>query len=458
VVFATADPTTGLWRVPAGGGQPTVLTTPDTANGEGDHWFPSVLPAGRGVLFTVEAAGGLDNSEIVVLDSKTNERRTLVRGGRQAEYISSGHLVYAVAGTLRAVQFDLATLQVLSDPVPVVEQVRTAATTGATNYAVSRSGALAYVPGNSNEPLSLVWVDREGREELVNAPPRAYGAPRLSPAGTQVAVEIRSEENDIWILDLARGTTLRKLTYGPSAETHPLWMDDGHLIFTSDRSGRSALYRQSADGTGMPEQLTPSGNGKYATSVIRDGSGLLGHQDGPSAFDVVLFPFPKSEGSTNPDPTPPAVQELVKTRYFEHNADLSPNGRYFAYQSNEAGPFQIIVRPFPQVDRGQWTISTGTGSQPVWARNGKELFYRDESDALFSVPIDTSGATLSWGSPVKLLTIPGFFIGPQRNYDVSPDGRRFLMLKGVGNSRADDIVVVLDWVEELKAKVPGGVK
>jgi serine/threonine-protein kinase len=454
VVFATADPNTGLWRVPAGGGQPTVLTTPDTTKGEGDHWFPSVLPAGRGVLFTVEATGELDNSEIVVLDLKNNERRTLIRGGRQAEYIHSGHLVYAVASTLLAVRFDLATLQVISDPMPVVDQVRMSSSTGAANYAVSRSGALAYVPGNSSAPVSLVWVDREGREEPVNAPIRAYGAPRLSPLGTQVAVEIRDEENDIWILDLARGTALRKLTYGRAAETNPLWLDDTHLIFTSNRSGRPALYRQAADGTGMPQPLTTTGNGKYATSVTRDGSGLLGHQDGPSGFDVVLFPIPKSRGS--PSDAPPSVQELVKTRYFEHNADLSPNGRYLAYQSNEAGPFQIIVRPFPQVERGQWTISSGTGSQPVWAQNGKELFYRGESDALIAVPVDTSGTTFSWGAPIKLFSLQNAFGQVQRNYDVASDGRRFLMLKEIGNSKADDIVVVLDWVEELKAKVPAG--
>ena len=180
----------------ADGGEPTALTTPDAAQRESDHGFPSVLPGGRGVLFTITAAGQADNAQVAVLDLKTGQRKTLVRGGSQAEYVDpsggtgqAGYLIYAAAGTLRAVRFDPARLEVLGDPVTVVEQVMIKPT-GAANYAVSRQGTLFYVPGGVSvqmSPRSLVWVDRKGHEEPINAPLRAYGSPRISPDGTRAA-------------------------------------------------------------------------------------------------------------------------------------------------------------------------------------------------------------------------------------------------------------------------------
>src|SRR5262245_60309258 len=199
---------TGLVSVPAGGGETKVLTKPDTAKGELDHLFPFVLPGGRGVLFAIVVTGQpIENAQIAVLDLKTGEKKILIRGGSRPEYVDTGHIVYAIAGTLRAVRFDLARLEVLSDPVSVVEQVTTFAT-GAANFATSRTGTLVYVPGGGGDAAqrSLAWVNRQGREDRINAPPRAYLQPRLSPDGTRVALDIRDQENDIWIWDLKRQT------------------------------------------------------------------------------------------------------------------------------------------------------------------------------------------------------------------------------------------------------------
>jgi serine/threonine-protein kinase len=187
----------------------------------------------------------------------------------------------------------------------------------------------------------------------------------------------------------------------------------------------------------------------------------VGHQDGPLQFDIVRFPLPELAPSASP--AQPArsdggrqLQELIKTRYIEHNAVLSPNGRFLAYQTNESGPLQVIVRPYPDVDSGRWTVSSGTGSRPVWARNGRELFYRDESGALIAVPVDTSGVRFTSGPLRKLFDIEDASGTPDRNYDVSPDGQRFLMIMDRADSTAGNIAVVLDWFEELKAKVPAG--
>jgi serine/threonine-protein kinase len=447
VVFATNDPTSGLLRVGSGGGEPVQLTTPRVSDGEGDHWFPSALPDSRGLLFTIAVPGQPDRSEVAVYDAQTGQYRRILRGS-QAQYVQSGHVLYIAAGSLWAVHFDLTTLQVSGDPLPVIEGVRTAVQTGAADYQVSHSGALAYVPAGPPAQRSLAWVDRSGSEETIKAPPRAYVLPRLSPDGTRIALDVRDQENDIWILSLTGDATPRRLTYGPSVETNPVWIDNSRLVYTSSRSGRLALYSQAADGSGTPQQVTESGNGQYATTITRDATAVVGHQDGPTVFDIVLFTIPQ------PGQAAPPVKELVKTPSFEFNADISPNGRYLAYQSNESGPFQVIVRPFPDVDSGRWTVSPVEGSSPLWSRDGKELFYRDESDRIVAVPVETSGNTFRWGVPRQLFEFRGSTTVPNRSFDVSVDGRRFLVVNDAASTRAADIVLVLDWLEDLKAKVP----
>jgi serine/threonine-protein kinase len=445
IVFATGDPLTGLWRVSADGGQPIALTTPSVAKGEGDHWFPSVLPNGRGILFTVAIPGQVPRSNVAVYDSRTKVYRTLMRGS-QPQFVESGHLLYVADGRLWAVSFDLETLQVIGTPMPMVDAVRVGFS-GAAYYAVSRSGTLVYVIAGAQPQRGLMWVDRAAREEAIKVPPRAYVRPRLSPDGTRIAVDIGDQESDIWVVNVAGDVTPRRLTYGPSFEINPVWIDNEHLVYTSNRSGRWALYSQAADGSGTAKPLTESGVGKFATTVTRNGAAVVGHQEGPTVYDVALFPIPQSAQA------PPPAQILVQTPSFEFNADVSPNGRYLAYQSNESGPFQIIVRPFPQIDDGKWTISAGGGSSPVWSRDGKELFYFDEADRLIAVPVDTSAATFAWGGTKTLFGIQGSTTVPERSYDVSLDGRRFLFVKE-DTSTAPDIVVVLDWLEELKAKAP----
>ena len=431
---------------PGNGGQAIPLTTPLVSKGEGDHSFPSVLPAGRGVLFTIVPPGQAVRSEVAVYDARTKEYRTLVRGS-QPQFVESGHLLYVADGRLWAVRFDLETLQMSGDAVPMTDAVRVVLT-GAAYYAVSRSGTLLYVTAGPQPQRSLMWVDRRGREEPIKVPPRSYVLPRLSPDGTRVAVDIRDQENDIWIVNVAGDGTPRRLTYGPSIEINPVWIDNNNLVYSSNRSGRFALYSQAADGSGTAKQLTESRNDKFATTVARNGAVIVGHQDGPTVYDVTSFPIPQvwPAAATSADAREDAIVRVQRRSLF--------NGRYLAYQSNESGPFQVIVRPFPQIDDGKWTISTGGGSSPVWSRDGKELFYHDEVDRMVAVPVDTSGPTFTWGTAQTLFDLKGSTTVPDRSYDVSLDGRRFLFVKQDTNTRAPDIVVVLDWLEELKAKMP----
>jgi Tol biopolymer transport system component len=464
IIFATNDASSGLSSVPVGGGEPRVLTKPDTAHGELDHFFPSILPGGRAVLFTVwMTSGAADNSQIAVLDLKTGQRKTLVRGGSHAEYVDPssgpgpmasrssgqpGYLVYASSGALRAVRFDPEHLEVLSDSVVVADQVTQTNSSGAANFSVSRSGTLLYVAGGSAtsfERRSLVWVDRQGREQAIDAPPRAYTSPRISPDGTRIAVSIPDQEQDIWIIDRDR-QPLTRLTFGPYIEQAPVWAADGHRIFfASNRDGIPNVFWQRADNTGTMERLTNSKTLVAPYSISPDGKMLVVNLAGVHIGVVHLDDRHE-------------VAPLIQGPGTQSNAEISPDGHWLAYQSDESGQGEVLVRPFPNVDTGRWQISSGGGARPVWARNGQELFYLGPERALVAVPIRTS-PTFTYGNPTTLFKNPLLYVvPPARTYDVSPDGRRFLMVKEAAgidrNATPANMVVVLNWTEELKQRVP----
>ena len=453
IVFATNDASTGLLRVAASGGEPKVLTRPDIAHGEADHVFPSVLPGGRAVLFTILPSGGaIETAQVAVLDLTTGHYKTLIHGGSQAEYVEPGYLVYALAGTLRAVRFDPAKLDVLSDPVPVVESVTTLAS-GAAEFSVSRQGALVYVPGGATGGTrSLMWVTRQGHEDpIAAAPSRGYISPRLSPDGTRVAVYIADQQSDIWILDLAH-QTLTRLTDAPSIDQYPVWTPDSRrVIFSSNRAGITNLFWQAADNTGTVDRLATSPSAQFPISISPDGTRLIVRETATkTGADLRVLRLDAS--ATAPAP-PRQTEPLVQTTFNEDNGEISPDGHWLAYQSNEGGQFQISVRPFPNVDSGHWTISTTGGTKPLWARTGKELFYIDGTSAVTSVPIQTV-PTFSNGTPTKVFEGRYYTSASSRTYDVSPDGQRFLMIKATSNDQAPSMVIVLNWLEELKARLP----
>jgi Tol biopolymer transport system component len=449
IVFATTNAATGLQRISAAGGEPSVLTRPNRAAGEADHIWPEILPDGHSVLFTITAlTGRLDHSQIAVLDLRTGKQTVLIRGGSDARYVSTGHLLYAAEGTLRAVAFDLARLAVVGTSVAVLPQVQTTAT-GAANAAVSANGTLVYVPGRvTAAESSLVWVDRQGHETPIAAPPRSYVYPRLSPDGKRVALFISDQELDIWLLDLSR-STLTRLTSDPGLENYPVWMPDGRqLIFSSERDGARNLFVQ-ADSTEATMRLSASANAQYPTSISPDGARLVFTEiaTATAAGDVLQLALDRTH----------AVTPLVQTPFSERNGEVSPDGRWLAYDANNSGRYEIYVRPFPDVTGGLWQVSKDGGTRPLWARNGQELFYLAQTGALMRVGV-TGGASWAATAPTKLFEgrygAAAFHSG--RTYDVSPDGRRLLMIKG-GAGDPDGtpatMIVVLNWFEELKRRM-----
>ena len=450
IIVATNSVDTGLQRVSAAGGPLTVLTRPDRAQGEADHFWPEMLPGGRAVLFTITSlTGGLDAAQVAVLDLQTGARRILVRGGSHAHYVSSGHLVYAAAGTLRAVPFDLARLETRGTPVTVVPDVVTTIK-GGMDAVVAGDGTLAYVLGTvEGTPRTLVWVDRQGRETPIPAPPRPYLLPALSPDGTRVAVFANDQERDLWLWDLRR-TTLTRLTSTAGVDVVQVWTPDSRrLIFTSERAGVRNLFWQAADGAGAVERLTESPDTQYPTGVSPDGRRLIFTDESPTtANDVMAIELDATR----------RVTPLVQSPFNEQNGTVSPDGRWLAYEANDSGRFEIYVRPFPEVNSGRWQVSTTGGTRPIWARSGQELVYVSPTGALMGVGVARGP---SWAATTPTLVVKeGYFTNLNwwgRSYDISPDGQRFLMIKeggADGTAAPASIIVVQHWVEELKRLVP----
>jgi Tol biopolymer transport system component len=445
-----------LYRVPSAGGTATKLTTP-VPQQEFKHAFPDVLPGGRNVLFSVSTSrNAFDRSHIALLSLETGRYRTVIEQGYNARYIPSGHIVYALGGNLMAVPFDLDRLETTGPAVPVIEGIRTSA--GEIAFAVASTGIGVYAPATSGRPAprTLVWVDRSGKEQAVPVPPREYTYARLSPDGRRIALDIRDQDGDIWIWNFERRNLMR-LTFDPGPDTTPVWTSDGKRIIFA-RGG--TLYRQEADGTGQPERLFESAVAEAATpipeAVTPDGMRLLFRQPDPkTAIDLHILSLAGDRRVAPLFPTPsPTIAE--------RNAEVSPDGRWVAYQSNESGRYEIYVRPFPNVDSGLWQVSSGGGTRPVWSRDGRELFYatgRLESTRLMVSAIAPGGA---FSAAAPRLLFEGPYVGgagvPARTYDVSPDGQRFLMMKDLAAESTASIhapfVMVLNFFDELKRLAP----
>jgi eukaryotic-like serine/threonine-protein kinase len=465
IVFGVVDPNKGLQSMTASGADLRSLTTPAREKGEVGHYYPFTMPDGKAVLFTI-GGGSSDTGQIAVLDLQTGRYKTVIRDGSAAVFVEPDYLVYSSRGTLQAVRFDSRRLAVSGEPVPVIDQVMHTAI-GSANFSVSRNGTLVYVAGGSAlaqnvSSRSLVWVDRRGIETPVGAPTRPYGVARLSPDGTRVAVDIRGPGSDIWVWDLVRNT-LTPLNLDAAVDLAPVWTQDGRkIIWSSSRGGGNPnVYLQSADGTGPVERLSISDRAQFVTAVTPDGSRFIlftpSVASGIGSLAAVDLFTAALDGRGQP-PVP-----LLQSPAQKLAAEISPDGQWLAYQSDESGRHEVFVRPFPNVESGRWQISTEGGTRPAWSRKGDELFYLDGNDKLTAVRWQANNTTFLAGKPARVLneryvggsTTRGYDL---RSYDVSVDGQRFLMLKETaGASTAAPLptmTVVTHWIEELNSRVP----
>ncbi|MEQ1760498.1 MAG: protein kinase [Vicinamibacterales bacterium] len=455
IVFATNSVATGLMRVSADGGTSTVLTMPAPDRDERDHQWPEFLPGSKSVIFTVlPARGGISSANVALFDVTTSTWKVLLRGASHAHYLSSGHLVFAAAGALRAVPFDLATLEVRGAPVEVVGQVLTTPF-GAADFDVSAGGSLLYVTGTTEalNARQLVWVDREGRETSTPLPARTYAYPRLSPDESRIAVTTNDQDLDIWMWDVAR-RTLSRTTFDPGQDSYPVWAPDGRSIFfQSARLDGFGIFRSPVDNSGVAEAVESAStkNARQPTSISPDGQWLV-FTDNTATPDIMML---RLSGDRN-------VVPLVQSPSVERNGMVSPDGRWLAYESDDSGATEIYVRPFPNVADGHWQVSSGGGNRPVWSRRGNELFYRAPRGALMRLDV-VNEQTWRASTPEPVFpkdftgasTYPGMAAFPGVNYDVSSDGRRFLLVR-VASEAAESprLVFVQNWFEELKRLAP----
>ena len=437
IVFASGGGGGGLLRLRQNG-QISQVTEIDRAAGESRHGYPSILPDGQ-VLFMIHPTGNVP-PDIAVLDSKAGTRRVLVRGGSQPSYVPPGFLVFATDGALNAVRFDLSRLATAGTPVPVLDRVITKATRG-TNYGVSRNGSLVYASGDPIRPTdTIAWVGRDGAEETIPVPAHMYAMLRVSPDGQYVVLDARDEEMDLWLWDLKR-KDMERLTSEPVPDSYPVWSrrQDRRLYLNSGPVGERGLFRM--DLPRAPERLTKSTRGLIPTTISPDGKWLVVSVS-PSGGGLTLV---STESGHEARPLPGIAAGGA-------NADISPDGQWIAYQSSASGRSEIYVHPFPDTAAFRRQVGQGTRPlwSPVWSPAGGELFYLDADRRLMSLPVTTE-PTFSIRSPTKLLDkVPVIF--PGRSYDVSPDGKRFLVLKDAPGASQSirQLEVVLNWTEDLR--------
>ncbi len=446
----------GLWRVSGQGGTSQPLTKPDLQKGEVNHRWPELLPGGKAVIFTVKTVdlSSFDDAQIVVRLLDTGEQRVLLQGAF-AQYVSSGHLVYARRGSLQAAPFDLRQLQVTGPPVTVLEGVVTHPESGAAQFAISRTGTLVYASGSSHmADRPLVWVDRQGTAKPLLDRRAAFVEPRISPDGRRLAVTIVGAFDRLWTSEIARGTLTRLTTLGGD-HGDPVWTPDSSRITFAASMPQDQfydLYWGSADGSGVTERLVKIDDSPSLapTSWSPDGHTLLYQRIDPKTGSD-LWTLSTEAGRR--------AQPFLQTSFNEFGAVFSPNGRWVAYTSNESGRLEVYVRPF-QGPGAKIQISADGGAHPVWARSGHELFFADDGK-LMMVPVKTEG-TFQAGTARLLFEGPYDFGGAAdkgdddvyRNYDVAPDGERFAVVQRDPNNAPIHVNLILNWTGQLTRVVP----
>jgi len=454
---------TRLERVAVDGGEPQLLVkVPD-----GLPRNVEILPDGNAVLFSLvpglgaaveelNRAGGpsFDKAQVVVQSLQSGQRRVLIDGATSAHYVPTGHIVYAREGIVFARRFDVNTLKVSGDEVPIVEGVKRPIflggnPVGTSYFDISATGTLVYVPGPATATMQtdLALLDLKAGMTPLRLPPRSYEFPRVSPDGKWVAVGVtEGPVANIWIYDLSGASSIRQLTFG-GKNRFPIWSSNGQYVaFQSDREGDLAIFRQRADGTGAAERLTKAEMGAmHIPDAWPDASRLL--------FEELKDGRYRLQTLTVPDGKIAAVGDIRGRIYL--NAALSPDMRWIAYRSNSDGASALSVEPFPPTG-SKYLI--GNGIYPVWSRDGHDLIFRQLTTGEIMVTHVSTQSGFSFTNPEILSS--GFAERASnasvRNHDMLPDGR-FIGIVSAGAAGAatpDRINVVLNWFEELKQKVP----
>ncbi|MEP7176249.1 MAG: protein kinase [Gemmatimonadales bacterium] len=444
----------GIARLPATGGRVELLYNM-LAHQEAGAEFPIVLPGAKGLVFrTRKTNQAIGDFQIVGMPipkpgEKPVQPHVLTRGV-YARYSPTGHLLVVTGeGKLVAFPFDVGKLAISGAPVSMLEGIGIEIGGFSTTLQMSNTGTLVYTTGAAARPRQPVWVSREGLEAPVDSswePPGTIATASLSPDGNSLAAEIVLNGNSaLWIKHLPIGPASR-VTFGDTANLRPTWSADGRSLVYIGNAGANGgrVMRRRADGTGTSQVLVKSPFAFAQGSETRDGKWVLARRSFGEAGAGDIYAVRAGDSTLTPLVTGPAT---------EIEPAVSPDGRWLAYASNESGQAEVYVRPFPDAGSARWQVSVAGGRDPVWSHSGKELFYWSTAGKMMSVGI-RSGATFGFDQPRALFSTAAYVpAGAMPSYDVSPDDRRFVMLRETSANERSEFIVVQNWTQELRARM-----
>jgi Tol biopolymer transport system component len=441
VIVFTPHPSAGVHRVSAAGGSVAAVTMLDKARQESSHRWPSFLPDGRHFLYLVF---GTKREEIGVFlaSLETGEMKRLVTAESNALYAPPGFLLFAREGALMAQSFDAAERQLTGEPFSLADRVRVSLLRRA-SLSASENAVLVYDSSGGSQDCRLGWFNRQGKRLGVIGSTGLYQSVRLSPDEKRLAVvqlDRQTGTGDIWLLDLSRGTDSR-FTFDPAGDGAPIWSPDGSRVaWNSNRDGLANLYQKVTSGAGQDELLLKSDIWKHPLDWSGDRRFILyGKNDPKTKSDLWILPL---EGNREPFP-------FAQTQFREMQGRFSHDSKWIAYVSDESGSGEVYVQAFP-ASGGKFRISSRGGNQPIWRGDGEELFYISADQKMMAVEVKSgTGAKEGFeiGVPKALFNVP--VTGIDVNYDVTDDGRRFLVVTNEETTAAP-ITVVLNWTAELK--------
>ena len=432
--YGGADGLTALARVSANGGRATVVAQLDSAKNESEAWLPEILPDGKTALVTISGPGTASGWKIEAVRTD-GSRHLVVEDGMLGRYVGSGHLLYFDfdSKVVLAAPFDPVQARVTGPASPLTEEVD-----DNNGFDVAEDGKLVYVPiSGAGQGYEIVWLDRKGNAMPASDVKGPWGQPRVSPDGKRILLRKSGTRCELWTLDVGQDRPAR-IAQGPDHHD-AIWSPDGRRIAYQVPNERGQIMTMAVSGAREVRRISQSGIPEIPCSWSAGGNLLAYSVTGRGTRgDIWVRPMDST--------SPPAA--FLATPFQESDPALSPDGRWIAYTSNETGVAEVFVRPYPDTGTS-WSISTAGGGQPVWSRDGKELYYLSGS-RMMAVPIETRPAFRS-GTPVQLFE-GGIEVSSSRSFDVAPDGRFVAVRPAGGSSSQMELRMLLNWQDEVKRK------
>ncbi|MFY9559943.1 MAG: protein kinase [Terriglobales bacterium] len=428
---------TGIYAVPAAGGQPRQVTRIGSQPDDRAHLWPDVLPGGRGLIFTVWTGKTFNEGRIEGILFKTGKRALLVEGGTDGRYLAGGYLAYARNGTLFVVGFDPERLELKGTPVPVIEGVMSGAANGDAVFAVAPNGTLVFQPGSFTAfRRNLLWMDRNGKAKTITDEVKPFATPSISPEGKRIALTLQASTFDVWVYELERDT-LTKASFGGD-DYWPRWSPDGTMLaYNSSKSGRQQVYVKRGQGQGAEEVITDGPEDKATCDWTADGRNVIfARKNKDTGWDLYSASL---QGDHKPRP-------VLEGPFNQTEGRISPDGRWLAYVSDESGQDEVFVQALNEpATRVQ--VSREGGTNPRWARSGDEVLYLSKNRVM-SVKF-AAGPVLNPAKPVLLFEDKKEWSG----FDVARDGRFVVVREAEAKGSGTQLNVVLNWFGEMKARL-----